>query len=321
MSIAYQHLARELNQMETFTEEKNEKELSKILACRAKLYNAIEMLDNYEELMDENANYKTTGNLYSVKGLIFFDQSIQSLARVYEKSKERYIESNLGMLMEQIKFKDQDDFMDKFQEAAIYFQKSFNTYDETRVKFVTYAYNAIKFGILNSYKKDNNINVSDGVRYTINRIKELRKILAPQKVTLADIKAYYPDFTYDEIKLALIHEAPMQSLNQTTNRNNGHIKEEVIDTIVDDNYTDIDKEIDDELLTRKVKQVITNERHFSNRDTKILHMRFGIELPDEYTLQEVGQQFGITRERVRQLEKKALDLLQSKYSIELKEFY
>lgn len=320
MSIAYKQLVRELETREKFSQEKNDKELSNILMHRAKLYNAIESLDNYQDLMDENANYKTTGNLYSVKGLIFFNQSIQSLARVYEKSKERYITSNLGMLMEQIKFKSYDDFMDRFQEAAIYFQKSFNTYEEDRVKFITYAYNSIKFGILNSYKKDNNINVSDGVRYTINRIKELRKKLAPQNVTLADIKEYYPDFSYKEIELALSHEKPMRSLNDMIN-NDVNNREEMIDTIVDENYTDIDKEIDDELLTRKVKEVITNDKHFSNRDTKILHMRFGIELPDDYTLQEVGQQFSITRERVRQLEKKALGLLKNKYSIELKEFY
>lgn len=320
MSEAYTCLMNELKDREKYTQERNDSELIKILTHRTKLYNRIESLENYEELMDENANYKTTGNLYSVKGLTFFDPSIQSVARAYEKSKERYITNNLGLLMQQIKFKNHDDFMDRFQDAAIYFQKSFNTYEEDKVKFVTYAYSYVKYGILNSYKKDDTIAIRDGVRFTINRIKELREKLAPVKVTLADIKQAYPDFTYEEIELALTYEKPIKSLNVLSFSDNDANKLEIMDSIVGDDV-DVIKEIDDELLTKKVKQVIGNKRSFSDRDRKILTMRFGIELPDEYTLDEVGRQFGITKERVRQLESKALNILKNRYSLELKEFY
>jgi len=47
-------------------------------------------------------------------------------------------------------------------------------------------------------------------------------------------------------------------------------------------------------------------RTLSAREEKIIRMRFGIEDGSERTLEEVGQSFGVTRERIRQIEAKAL---------------
>ena len=42
------------------------------------------------------------------------------------------------------------------------------------------------------------------------------------------------------------------------------------------------------------------------REAKVLRMRFGIDMNTDHTLEEVGKQFGVTRERIRQIEAKAL---------------
>ena len=42
------------------------------------------------------------------------------------------------------------------------------------------------------------------------------------------------------------------------------------------------------------------------REAKVLRMRFGIEMDTDHTLEEVGKQFDVTRERIRQIEAKAL---------------
>jgi RNA polymerase primary sigma factor len=42
------------------------------------------------------------------------------------------------------------------------------------------------------------------------------------------------------------------------------------------------------------------------REAKVLRMRFGIEMTNDHTLEEVGKQFDVTRERIRQIEAKAL---------------
>jgi RNA polymerase primary sigma factor len=47
-------------------------------------------------------------------------------------------------------------------------------------------------------------------------------------------------------------------------------------------------------------------------EQKILRMRFGIGFDREHTLQEIGREFRLTRERIRQIESKALDVLRSR---------
>ena len=44
----------------------------------------------------------------------------------------------------------------------------------------------------------------------------------------------------------------------------------------------------------------------TQREAKVLRMRFGIEMNTDHTLEEVGKQFDVTRERIRQIEAKAL---------------
>jgi len=52
-----------------------------------------------------------------------------------------------------------------------------------------------------------------------------------------------------------------------------------------------------------------NSSQLSPREAKVIAMRFGLAGHADYTLDEVGQQFGVTRERIRQIEAGALDKL------------
>jgi RNA polymerase primary sigma factor len=56
-------------------------------------------------------------------------------------------------------------------------------------------------------------------------------------------------------------------------------------------------------LSETVKEVLSG---LTPREAKVLRMRFGIDLNTDHTLEEVGKQFDVTRERIRQIEAKAL---------------
>ncbi|MDH3674177.1 MAG: sigma-70 family RNA polymerase sigma factor [Anaerolineae bacterium] len=74
-----------------------------------------------------------------------------------------------------------------------------------------------------------------------------------------------------------------------------------------------------QLLQEQVKQAL---RTLSAREARILRLRFGLPKGRAHTLQEVGEKFGLTRERIRQIEKEALGKLRhSARSKALKEFY
>ena len=56
----------------------------------------------------------------------------------------------------------------------------------------------------------------------------------------------------------------------------------------------------------KLKEILDA---LSPREAKVLRMRFGLEMASDHTLEEVGNQFDVTRERIRQIEAKAMKKL------------
>ena len=62
------------------------------------------------------------------------------------------------------------------------------------------------------------------------------------------------------------------------------------------------------LRTRESLKETTGDllANLSPREAKVLKMRFGIDMSTDHTLEEVGRQFDVTRERIRQIEAKAL---------------
>lgn len=73
------------------------------------------------------------------------------------------------------------------------------------------------------------------------------------------------------------------------------------------------------LLRRYMKEVIGD---LSPREQKILDIRFGLSHGVAHTLEEVGQVFGVTRERIRQIEARALDRIREIKGIEkIKDYY
>jgi RNA polymerase primary sigma factor len=79
-------------------------------------------------------------------------------------------------------------------------------------------------------------------------------------------------------------------------------------TVVGDFVEDPSAEMPDQALavTERAKQTRALLEILSEREAKVLRMRFGIDEPEDLTLEEVGKSFELTRERIRQIETKAL---------------
>ena len=78
---------------------------------------------------------------------------------------------------------------------------------------------------------------------------------------------------------------------------------ELADFIADDSVVEPGDAASNQLLREQVRNVLG---HLSDRERQVLEMRFGLKDGKDHTLEEVGKEFGVTRERIRQIEAKAL---------------
>ena len=129
--------------------------------------------------------------------------------------------------------------------------------------------------------------------------------MAKQKYTAADI----------EQLLKLIENLNIESLD-TPITVDGDLKEATIgDLVRDDGPTP-----DDIVIAKETTKILIDAvEKLSPRQQRIIKLRFGLETRNPMTLEEVGQIYGVTRERIRQIELKALNklkwLLITKYKI------
>jgi RNA polymerase primary sigma factor len=86
------------------------------------------------------------------------------------------------------------------------------------------------------------------------------------------------------------------------------IDEKGNETELEDFIEDVEPSPEDEFLRAETRGKLTSyvDKYLSQRDANIIKMRFGFDTETPATLEEIGQQFGLTRERVRQIEQRAL---------------
>ncbi|MBC2856626.1 MAG: RNA polymerase sigma factor RpoD/SigA [Cetobacterium sp.] len=99
---------------------------------------------------------------------------------------------------------------------------------------------------------------------------------------------------------------------------NASIGEDIFleDTIAEQDDQSLEEEVLGEIGRRQINEIVNA---LGDREKEILKLRYGLDGCEIHTLEEIGKSFNITRERVRQIEKKTLQKLRAKYSKELKD--
>ena len=232
--------------------------------------------------------------------------NVQKGERESSIAKKEMIEANLRLVISIAKkYTNRGlQFLDLIQEGNIGLMKAVDKFEYRRgYKFSTYATWWIRQAITRSIADQ-----ARTIRIPVHMIETINKIVRTQRLLLNDIgREPTPEEISKKLNMPLekvrkvlkIAKEPVSLETPVGDEEDSHLG----DFIKDENaIIPIDAAINSNLrqTTTKILSSLTP------REERVLRMRFGIGMNSDHTLEEVGQQFSVTRERIRQIEAKAL---------------
>ena len=193
---------------------------------------------------------------------------------------------------------------DLINEGNLGLIKAAEKFDETRgFKFISYAVWWIRQSILQALAEQSRI-----VRLPLNQVGSLNKInKAFSKFEQENERRPSPEELAEQLDI------PVDKIADTMKVSGRHISVDapfvegednsLLDVMINDDSPNADRALINESLSKEIERVLAHT--LADRERDIVKKFFGIGVP-EMTLEEIGDEFGLTRERVRQIKEKAI---------------